>query len=132
MITEQAVRALLNTIVDPCSEAAGCAAGLDEMGLVRAVTIGATGGPDDLTVVIGVTEFGCLMGAPFADQAWKLLSAMPGVGAVTVNLDSQFDWQVDDLDPRYQARLQAHRQQRIAHIVAFRPSINKPPEGHHD
>jgi metal-sulfur cluster biosynthetic enzyme len=112
MITESAIRATLNTIIDPCSTAAGCPAGLDEMGLVRAVEIRDVPAGADVRVVIGVTEVGCLMSAPFATEAYKRLHALSGISAVTVELDLAFDWDPDDMSPDYQQRLQAHRARR--------------------
>jgi metal-sulfur cluster biosynthetic enzyme len=112
MITEATVRAALNAIVDPCSSAAGCPAGLDEMGLVRAVEVlnSATGA--DVWVVIGVTEFGCLMGAPFATAAYQHLYALPGVKTVSVELDQAFEWDLSDMSRDYRQRLQDHRARR--------------------
>jgi metal-sulfur cluster biosynthetic enzyme len=112
MITESTVRATLNTIIDPCSSAAGCPAGLDEMGLVRTVDIRDVAAGADVRVVIGVTEPGCLMSAPFATEAYKRLYALPGISAVTVELDMAFDWDLGDMSPDYQQRLQAHRARR--------------------
>jgi metal-sulfur cluster biosynthetic enzyme len=116
MITESAIRATLNTIIDPCSSAAGCPAGLDEMGLVRAVEIRDVPAGADVRVVIGVTEVGCLMSAPFATEAYKRLHALSGISAVTVELDLAFDWDPDDMSPDYQQRLQAHRARRKINI----------------
>jgi metal-sulfur cluster biosynthetic enzyme len=104
--TEAEVRATLNTIVDPCSVGAGSPAGLDDMGLIRRVELTETAGAADLLVVIGVTEYGCLMGAPFAMEAYRLLEALPGVGAVQVDLDQEFDWLPEDMSPTYRAHLQ--------------------------
>jgi metal-sulfur cluster biosynthetic enzyme len=109
MISEGDVRALLNEIIDPCSAAAGCSAGLDEMGLVRAVDLRETASGTDIRVVIGVTEYGCLMGAPFANEAYKRLQALPGAASITVELDGEFDWDRDDMRADYQERLKHHR-----------------------
>jgi metal-sulfur cluster biosynthetic enzyme len=112
VITEQQVRVLLNGIVDPCSRAAGCPAGLDEMGLIRAVEVCTGAAGSDVRVVIGVTEYGCLMGAPFVREAYQLLEALPGIGTVVVTLDQKFDWDRDDMRGDYRDRLTAHRRRR--------------------
>jgi metal-sulfur cluster biosynthetic enzyme len=112
MIDEQQVRAVLNGIIDPCSRSAGCPAGLDEMGLIRRVVITRREHQTDVRVVIGVTEYGCLMGAPFADEAWKQLLALDGIGVVNVELDSEFNWDLDDMRSDYRERLASHRRQR--------------------
>jgi len=133
VITERQVRAILNGIIDPCSSAAGCPAGIDEMGLVRAVQI--TEGPTgtNVHVVIGVTEYGCLMGAPFATEAYSRLEAIPGIGVVFVELDQAFDWDRDDMRSDYVERLRAHRANRrllevpIA-VAPYKPTAKKHVE----
>jgi metal-sulfur cluster biosynthetic enzyme len=112
MICESDVRAELNQIIDPCSRAAGLPAGLEEMGLVRAVKLRDTAAGTDVSVVIGVTEYGCLMGAPFANEAYKRLKALPGLGVLEVRLDTDFDWDVADMRRDYQERLKLHRARR--------------------
>jgi metal-sulfur cluster biosynthetic enzyme len=112
VITEPDVRAVLNGIIDPCSSAAGCPAGLDEMGLLRSVQIDQTEAGAAVHVVIGVTEYGCLMGAPFAAEAYKRLEALPGIAVVAVELDQAFDWDRDDMRSDYQQRLRTYRAQR--------------------
>lgn len=109
MITEALVRSLLDQIVDPCSDAAGCAAGLDAMGLVPHVAV--TEGPAGVRVeaVVAVTEFGCLMGAPFVVAAEEKLRGLAGVADVVVRLDDRFDWTPDRMRPDYRARLEAFR-----------------------
>ncbi len=110
--TEADVRAVLNAIVDPCSRAAGATAGLVDMGLIRrlSVTAAATGEDHgvDVLVVIGVTEYACLMGPSFAMEAYKKLTPMPGVRSVEVELDGEFDWDPGDMSPDYR-RLLAER-----------------------
>ena len=111
--TEADVRAVLNTIVDPCSVGAGSPAGLADMGLIRRVELTETAEATDMRVVIGVTEYGCLMGAPFAVEAYRLLEALPGVGTVQVDLDETFDWLPEDMSPAYRERLErAHLEGR--------------------
>ena len=116
MIDEASVRAVLNTIVDACSVVAGVAAGIDEMGLVRHLEM--YEGPQGATirVVIGVTEPGCLMGVPFANETRKRLLALPGVASVEVTLDHALNWMLDDMSPEYQARLVASRHGRRASL----------------
>lgn len=116
MIDEARVRAALNEILDPCSRAAGCPAGLDDMGLVRSVKIVASGEGVAVRVVIGVTEYGCLMGAPFAGEAHKRLAAIDGISAVEVDLDDRFDWDRDDMSAEYRERLARHRERRGINI----------------
>jgi len=112
MIAETDIRRALNQVIDPCSVAAGCAAGLDDMGLVRSVSLHDESAGTHVEVIIAVTEYGCLMGAPFATEAYKALCALPGVAHVEVLLDDRFDWVPEDMTHAYQSRLQEHRSRR--------------------
>ena len=112
MLDEARVWTELNTIVDPCSRAAGAPAGIAEMGLVRQLEIHHSPEGASIRVVIGVTEPGCLMGAAFINDARKLLRELPGVAEVQVSMDHAFDWTPEDMAPPYQARLDQLRQRR--------------------
>lgn len=114
MIDEARIWATLNSIVDPCSRAAGAPAGIAEMGLVRQLEVHHNPGGASVRVVIGVTEPGCLMGAAFVNDAHNLLQALPGVAEVHVSMDHAFDWTPEDMSPAYQARLDQLRQIRRA------------------
>lgn len=109
MIDEHTVRTALNAIVDPCSRAANCVAGLQDMGLIRDIEISQMSEGASVRVVIGVTEFGCLLGASFVSEAYKILERMPGVAHVKVELDGKFDWDPDDMSADYQERLGERR-----------------------
>lgn len=111
-MTAAEVRARLNAIVDPCSLAAGAPAGIDEMGLVRAVNIKATPGGAVIRVRIGLTEPGCMIGASFVARAHECLEPLPGVASVEVTLEHDCDWTPADLDPGYARRLHAVREAR--------------------
>ena len=56
------IRAAINTIIDPCSRAAGAPAGLADMGLIRTLEVTASDTGLHVRAVIGVTEYGCLLG----------------------------------------------------------------------
>jgi metal-sulfur cluster biosynthetic enzyme len=130
---EAEVRAALNTIVDPCSVAAGSPAGLADMGLVRGVELSPSTADRalvDVRVVIGVTEYGCVMGAPFAMEAYRLLEGLTGVGRVDVELDDAFDWVPDDMSPGYRRRLaevHAEGRRRLAPASAGFPLLTIVP-----
>jgi len=108
-MTEDRVRAELNEILDPCSVVAGAPAGIDEMGLIRALCMTEVPGGVAIEVRIGVTEPGCMMGASFAVRARERLEALAGVVAVDVALDHASDWEPSDLSPGYAKRLEAVR-----------------------
>jgi metal-sulfur cluster biosynthetic enzyme len=114
VIDQARVWSTLNTIVDPCSRAAGAPAGIAEMGLVRQIEVQQSPGGASIRVVIGVTEPGCLMGAAFVNDANKLLRALPDVAEVHVSMDHAFDWTPKNMSPAYQARLHQLRQRRRA------------------
>jgi metal-sulfur cluster biosynthetic enzyme len=133
-LTEQDVRAVLNTIVDPCSRVAGAPAGLVDMGLIRRLALVPSAGSlapsagslvlspgrTDVHVVIGVTEYACLMGPAFATEAYKKLTALPGTGEVLVELDGEFDWDPDDMSPEYRRHLASRHRQGHAYFLALR------------
>jgi metal-sulfur cluster biosynthetic enzyme len=114
MLDAARVWTILNTIVDPCSRAAGAPAGIADMGLVRQLEVQQSPEGASIRVVIGVTEPGCLMGAAFVNDARQLLQALPGVAEVQVSMDLAFDWTPADMAPAYQARLEQLRQRRRA------------------
>jgi metal-sulfur cluster biosynthetic enzyme len=116
VIDEARVWTTLNTIVDPCSRAAGAPAGIAEMGLVRQLEVHQSPGGASIRVVIGVTEPGCLMGAAFVNDARQRLRELPGVAEVHVSMDHAFDWTPEDMSPAYQARLEQLRQRRRAAV----------------
>ena len=111
-MTAAEIRALLNTIVDPCSVAAGAPAGIDEMGLVRDVDVEATARGAVIRIRIGLTEPGCMIGASFVTRAHECLARRPGVASVEVTLEHDCEWTPADLDPGYAQRLHTVREAR--------------------
>ena len=123
---EDEIRAELNGILDPCSVVAGAPAGIDEMGLIRRLTVTDARGGVAVGVRIGVTEPGCMMGASFAIKARERLEALPGVVAVDVELDHAGDWDPADIDPAYAERLAAVRASRSAPRAPASPTGSRP------
>ncbi len=111
-MNEDAIRAALNEIVDPCSVVAGAPAGIGEMGLIRGLQVREAPGGVEVEVHIGVTEPGCMMGASFAIRARERLEVLPGVVDVDVRLDHAGDWGPGDIDPAYAQRLAAIRAEK--------------------
>ena len=112
MVDDTAVRAVLNSIIDPCSRAAGVPAGIVEMGLIRSLEVRQEPAGASITVTIRVTEPGCLMAYPFANEARKRLETLPGIASIAVKIDHVCDWEPAAMSPEYHARLEAHRAQR--------------------
>ncbi len=125
-MNENAIRAELNQILDPCSVVAGAPAGIDEMGLVRGLSLNEAPGGVAIEVRIGVTEPGCMMGASFAIKARERLEALAGVAAVDVQLDHRADWDPADIDPAYATRLAAIRAAKRKPLVRTDPSRRAP------
>jgi metal-sulfur cluster biosynthetic enzyme len=104
------IRAAINTIIDPCSRAAGAPAGLADMGLIRTLEVTASDTGLHVRAVIGVTEYGCLLGPAFAAGVTHVIQALPGISRVSVELDDAFDWVPEDMSPRYQDELARRRE----------------------
>ncbi len=102
---ESAIRAVLNTITDPCSIAARTPMGLDDMGLIGDVTIipGEDGARVSLSV--SVTHPFCMMAAVFMNEANTRVSAMPGVAAVDVRFDTAEVWTPARMKPEFRERM---------------------------
>jgi metal-sulfur cluster biosynthetic enzyme len=107
-VDETQVRAALNAIVDPCSVIAGTPIGLDEMGLVRQVTIR----DHHVDVVIGVTEPMCLMGITFLRDARAVLGHLGGVESFDVRFDHDLRWNESMMSPQAQISLGKKRARR--------------------
>jgi metal-sulfur cluster biosynthetic enzyme len=104
-VNEQAVRAALDEIIDPCSVVAGVPAGIVTLGLVRFLAVTDSAEGVRVEARIGVTEPGCMMGPSFVVRARERLEALPGVAAVDIGLDHASDWDPADIDPVYASRL---------------------------
>jgi len=117
---EAEVRATINTIVDPCSRAAGIPAGLIDMGLVRSLEVRTE--PDGVHVraVVGVTEYGCMLGPAFATEINRLVRRVRGVASAEVTLDDQFDWVPDDMTESYRHALASRRSDGNAYFLPLR------------
>jgi metal-sulfur cluster biosynthetic enzyme len=116
-MNEQDVRSALNGIVDPCSLAAGAPAGIEELGLIRELSVEDVAGGVRVEVAIGVTEPGCMMGASFVVKARAMFDEMPAVVSHDVRLDHAADWEPSDIDPAYAKRLAATRAGRVGGAV---------------
>jgi metal-sulfur cluster biosynthetic enzyme len=119
-ITEEGIRAAINTIIDPCSRAAGAPAGLTDMGLIRKLDIWATETGVGVRVVIGVTEYGCMLGPAFVTEVDRLVRGLPGVDSLSVELDAAFDWLPEDMSPAYQEELATRRTAGRTHFLPLR------------
>jgi metal-sulfur cluster biosynthetic enzyme len=124
--SEGDVRAVLNQIIDPCSRVAGAPVGLVDLGLIRRLTVTPGAGAVDVHLVIGVTEYGCLLAPSFASEARDLLDALPGVGIVDIELDGKFDWEPHDMSVAYRKHLAERRAATNQVMLPLRESRQRP------
>jgi metal-sulfur cluster biosynthetic enzyme len=119
MSTEADVRAILDTIVDPCSRAAGAPAGISEMGMVPDITISpGDGNKSDVRVHLIVTHPFCMMSNLFVKEIIERLGAEEWVDNAEVDFDPGMLWTPDRMSPDYAQRLEAARAKRRAEFEA--------------
>jgi metal-sulfur cluster biosynthetic enzyme len=94
---------VLDGIVDPCSVSHGVPMGIDEMGLVRSVTIDDAG---HVVVDMRLTSPCCLMVGYFSTEAKARVGALPGVRSVELRHDTGMDWTPSMITPAAEARRQ--------------------------
>ena len=112
------VRALLDGIEDPCSVAHGVPMGLDEMGLIAAVSI--DGGA--VTVSMRLTSPCCLMVGHFSEETRVRVGDLPWVTSVELVHDTGYDW-----DPSMIAPAAEQRRQLALGVVPPEKSPARPP-----
>lgn len=96
-----AIRTTLDEIKDPCSLAAGTPLGLNEMGLVKHVAVGADGA---VSIALRLTSPFCHMIGFFKAEALRRVGALEGVTSVELSADNGLDWSPRDIAPAAQAR----------------------------
>lgn len=109
LISEAEVRRILNTIDDPCSVAAGCRAGLGDMGLIKQVQITPDGQGAHVRILLGTTDVGCMMVGMFVNESRERLQVQPGVSNVDVEIDYDLGWTEEQMEPSYRERLKESR-----------------------
>ncbi|MGW1711871.1 metal-sulfur cluster assembly factor [Streptomyces sp. NPDC002156] len=131
-VTEDRVREVLNTIVDPCSITAGVPAGMDDMGLISDIRISDDGtGGRRIGVKFGLTDATCMLLGAFSNEAHERLGALPGVTGVEVTLDTEMEWTPDMLAPHYRQRLAEHRAERRARLLPLTAVTSARRSGDH-
>jgi metal-sulfur cluster biosynthetic enzyme len=110
-----AVEAALDEVVDPCSVSVGVPLGLVQMGLVRELSIEASG---QVKVVLRLTSPGCMIGiVQFPDRIRQRLATVEGVNEVEVRFDHNFDWSEDAIAANGRRRLEAIRKARLRRLA---------------
>jgi len=106
MVTTDAVRAVLDTVIDPCSAANGTDLSIVEMGLLDDVSI------DDghVEVDLMVTSPMCTMVPYFIKEIRRDVGDLDGVESVAVSADNGLEWvpsmMVDDAQERRRETLE--------------------------
>jgi metal-sulfur cluster biosynthetic enzyme len=90
VIDRSAVDAVLDSVVDPCSNALGEPLGLREMGLATTVAIDDAAGSVEVTMRL--TSPCCSYGPMMATAAERELAALPGVRSAVVRIDHGAVW----------------------------------------
>ena len=83
------VRATLDEVHDPCSVGAGFPLGLDEMGLVKDVTVDC----GRVVVDLRLTSPSCYLHSYFIDEIRKHVEPLDGVASVRVVFDAGLEWE---------------------------------------
>jgi metal-sulfur cluster biosynthetic enzyme len=123
-MTRERISELLNTVIDPCSAAAGAPAGLVDMGLIRELEVDEREEGTAVRVVVRVTHPSCMMAPLFLARVQNLMHQLPEVTTVDASLDTGFDWTPADMSDAYRERLAAHR--RAAGSAAELPVYSGP------
>lgn len=115
------VRFELDAIKDPCSVASGIPIGLDEVGLIDTVTVD----PDGRTEVrLRLTSPFCHMIGFFKVEADRIVTAIPGITALTLTADNGLDWSPSRIAPAAQARRAARLDAMMDAAPARRSAIH--------
>jgi metal-sulfur cluster biosynthetic enzyme len=109
------VEQILNTVVDPCSEAAGVPLGLIDMGIVESVAIDG----DAVSVTLLPTFPGCIYTAIFADEIARRVGELDSAAAVSVELSTTGSiWDEERMTPAAQELLAASRRRQRLRLAA--------------
>jgi metal-sulfur cluster biosynthetic enzyme len=112
----------LNEIKDPCSVAAGASIGLDDMGVIKSVTISPDG---DVQINLRLTSPACHMVAYMTEEAIARVGVLPGVRSVKVAPDAGLDWSPSMIAPEAQQR-RLDRLERMDRAARRRRDATKP------
>lgn len=103
---EATVRAVLNEIVDPCSDSSGTPIGLVDMGIVAAVDV--DGGA--VSVELLPTFAGCMFIPSFEDEIERRVGALEWCDGITVTLASASEiWDETRMAESARERLRVRR-----------------------
>lgn len=108
---DDAIKSALEQVCDPCSIAANAPVSIFDMGLVKGWSV------DDhanLAVRMCVTSASCTMGPHMVRAAEELLSRIPGLNSVRVEVDPTVFWTPEHITRRGQKMLEERRSSSLA------------------
>jgi metal-sulfur cluster biosynthetic enzyme len=108
---DEAIRAALHQVCDPCSIAANAPVSILDMGLVRGWSVDAE---CNLVVRMALTSPSCTMGPHMMRGAEELLSAIPGLKSARVEVDAAMFWTPAELTENGRAVLESRRRASLA------------------
>jgi metal-sulfur cluster biosynthetic enzyme len=103
-----AVMDALDGVLDPCSVATRRPLSIVELGLLVDLSVGADG---DVRVVLRATSPSCVLIASIMEAAETRIRAVPGVGAVAIELDVTSDWTPERMTSGGAEKLEAARRE---------------------
>jgi metal-sulfur cluster biosynthetic enzyme len=114
---DDAVRAALHQVCDPCSIAAQAPVSIIDMGLVRDWKVDDNG---ELVVRMALTSPSCTMGPHMMRAAEALLSDVPGIISARVEVDPTVFWTPGDMTEGGRGALASRRENSLL-AAAIRP-----------
>lgn len=108
---DDAIAAALDKVCDPCSLAANAPLSIVDLGLVRGWTIDGAG---NVEVRMCVTSACCTMAPNIVRGAEQVLTAVPGVRSVRVEVDPSIGWTPDSMTERGRRLLAERREASVA------------------
>lgn len=106
------VRAVSDTIYDPCGMAMGLNIGINEMGLIRTIDVSAAGGGMwNINILLRLTAPGCEYFFAFKDNLEQALLPHPQIQYAHVEWDPTLDWTPEALSESARSRLEERRRE---------------------
>jgi metal-sulfur cluster biosynthetic enzyme len=102
MVSESAVRAAIDEVVDPCSRLQGTNISLQDLGMVERVTV-AEGGA--VRVELLLDDPLCMYTFVIQQELRERIGALVGVQSVEITVLPDFSWSRERVSPAAQARL---------------------------
>jgi len=109
---EMQIRAILATIMDPCSVGMGCPLSIEAMGLVPTVEIRS----DAIAVSLRLTQPGCHFAALLQQEIEERITEYAGTRSVQVSIIDDLTWSETDISPEGRSRLRATREARLLRL----------------